>query len=105
MSNTHVSESIVFDPVKAESDFTSFSNKFTDIYNSTILENKIFSSHRNSSVKPYITLGLSKCCKTKNRLHNAWIRARGTLHERAAMVAYKTYRSALKTIIFEAKMD
>ena len=32
VSNTHVSESIVFDPVKAESDFTSFFNRFTDIY-------------------------------------------------------------------------
>ena len=105
VSNTHVSESIVFDPVKAKSDFTSFFNRFTDIYNSTILENKTFSPHRNSSVKPYITLGLSKCCKTKNRLHKTWIRARGTLHEQAAMVAYKTYRFALKTIIFKAKMD
>ena len=100
-----MSETIVFDAAKATADFSSFFDKFQSIYNSTIVENKSLSSRRNFSLKPYITLDISKACITKNRLHNAWINARGALNEQAAMTAYKSYRSALKTVIFKAKMN
>ena len=38
----------------------------------------VLTSKRNSFGKPWITTGIAKACKDKNRLHNKWIKPRGS---------------------------
>ena len=52
-----------------------------NIYNTRIVVNKVLTSKRNKYEKPWITQGLAKACKIKNKLHNKWIKSRGTSYE------------------------
>ena len=54
---------------------------------------------RNFINKPWITLAVAKSCKTKNKLHNKWINARGRPNEAQAKREFKTYRAKLRDII------
>ena len=57
------------------------------------------SKKRNFINKPWITLAVAKSCKTKNKLHNKWINARGRPNEAQAKREFKTYRAKLRDII------
>ena len=54
---------------------------------------------RNFINKPWITLAAAKSCKTKIKLHNKWINARGRPNEAQAKREFKTYRAKLRDII------
>ena len=49
--------------------------------------------------KPWITTGLALSCKIKNKLHNKWIKARGTTTEHVKKIEYKNYSSKLRNLI------
>ena len=46
-----------------------------------------------------INLGLANSCKTKNKLHNKWIKSRGTASETSHKTEYKSYCSKLRNLI------
>ena len=53
------------------------------------------------SEKSMINLGLANSCKTKNKLHNKWIKFRGTasVTSHKSKTEYKSYRSKLRNLI------
>ena len=101
------SDGVIYDADITRANFTCFSNTFNEIYQRNFIKVKSSASSacRNATTKPYITLALSKSCKVKNRLHNNWIRVRGTQHEHAAKEAYKSYRTTLKKLILQSKAN
>ena len=50
-------------------------------------------------------MGLAKACKVKSKLHNIWIKSRGTMKEKAAKTDNKSYRSKLKKLIQQAELN
>ena len=85
-----------------------FYNSFKDIYCKAFVISKTKDNQckkRDPFFKPYITSGIAKSCRVKNKLHNRWIRARGTQYEQSVMQAYKSYRATLKSIIFKSKFS
>ena len=72
---------------------------FTNIYSKHISVKKELSSKRNKFDKPWISIGLAKSCKTENKLHNTWIKSRGTNSESFHKAEYKSYRSKLRKVI------
>ena len=101
------SDGVIYDADITRANFTCFYNTFNEIYQRNFIKVKSSTSsiYRNATSKPYITLALAKSCKVKNRLHNNWIRARGTQYEHAAKEAYKSYRTALKKLILQSKAN
>ena len=75
--------------------FTNFYNKLSEIYSKNISVNKVLTSKRNSFDKPWITTGIAKACKVKNKLHNKWIKSRGSPLEDKCKKEYKLYHSRL----------
>ena len=61
----------ITDSHKIKSVFSKFYSKLTNIYSKHISVKKELSSKRNKFDKPWISIGLAKSCKTKNKLHNA----------------------------------
>ena len=90
---------------KVKSTFSDFYSTLTHLYNKHIVVDKVFKSNRNKYDKPWITTGLAKVCKVKSKLHNIWIKSRGTLKQNAAKTNYKSYRSKLKKLIQQAKLN
>ena len=66
---------------------------------------KGLTSKRNCFDKPWITTGIAKACKVKNKLHNNWIKSRGSRLEDKSKKEYKLYRSRLRNIIQEAELN
>ena len=90
---------------KVKSTFSDFYSTLTHLYNKHIVVDKVFKSNRNKYDKPLITTGLAKACKIKSKLHNIWIKSRGTMKENAAKTNYKSYRSKLKKLIQQAELN
>ena len=90
---------------KVKSTFSDFYSTLTHLYNKHIIVDKVFKSNRNKYDKPWITTGLAKACKIKSKLHNMWIKSRGTMKENAAKTNYKSYRSKLKKLIQQAELN
>ena len=97
------------DPIKdstlAKSTFSDFYSTLTHLYNKHVVVDKVFNSNRNKYDKPWITTGLVKAYKVKSKLHNIWIKSRGSVNENAAKTNYKSYRSKLKKLIQQAELD
>ena len=85
--------------------FSNFYNKLSEIYTKNISVDKVLTSKRNCFDKPWITTGIAKACKVKNKLHNKWIRSRGSPLEDKSKKEYKLYRSRLRNIIREAELN
>ena len=93
------------DSTVAKSTFSDFYSTLTYLYNKHIVVDKVFKSNRNKYDKPWISTGLAKACKVKSKLHNIWIKSRGTMKENAAKTNYKSYRSKLKKLIQQAELN
>ena len=89
----------IADSHKIKSVFSEFYSKLTNIYSKHISVKKELSSKGNKYDKPWISTGLAKSCKAKNKLHNAWIKSRGTNSESFYKAKYKPYRSKLRKLI------
>ena len=85
--------------------FSTFYDKLSEIYCRHISVDKVLTSKRNSFDKPWITTGIAKACKVKNKLHNKWIKSRGSPVEDNCKKEYKFYRSRLRKIIREAELN
>ena len=79
--------------------FSHFHCKLKSIYSKHISIEKSVNSKRNKYDKPWISAGLANSCKTKNKLHNKWIKSRGTASETSHKTEYKSYRSKLRNLI------
>ena len=79
--------------------FSHFHSKLKSIYSKHISIEKSVNSKRNKYDKPWISAGLANSCKTKNKLHNKWIKSRGTASETSHKTEYKSYRSKLRNLI------
>ena len=84
---------------EAQRQFSSFYTKLNDIYDNCYVEEVDNSKKRNFINKPWIALAVAKSCKTKNKLHNKWINARGRPNETQAKREFKSYRAKLRDII------
>ena len=88
---------------------TLIDHAWTNILNNStkcdVVDILTFKSNRNKYDKPRITTGLAKACKVKSKLHNKWIKSRGTMNENAAKTNYKSYRSKLKKLIQQAELN
>ena len=97
------------EPIKnstmVKSTFSDFYSTVTHLYNKHIVVDKVFKSNRNKYDKPWITTSLAKACKVKSKLHNIWIKSRGTMKENAAKTNYKSYRYKLKKLIQQAELN
>ena len=89
----------IIDKDKARLAFSEFYTKLDSAYRKHITIDKALKSKRNKFDKPWITTGLAISCKTKNRLHNKWIKSRGTTTKNVRKVEYKNYRSKLRNLI------
>ena len=89
----------ITDSHKVKSVFSEFYLKLTNIYSKHITVEKTLRSRRNKFDKPWISTGIAKSCKIKNKLHNAWIKSRGSNSESFHKAEYKSYRSKLRKII------
>ena len=87
------------DSTLVKSAFSDFYSTFLHFCNKHIVVDKVFKSSRNKYDKPWITTGFAKACKVKSKLHNIWIKSRGTMKENVAKTNYKSYRSKLKKLI------
>ena len=96
---------LIKDSTVVKSTFSDFHSTLTHLYNKHIVVDKVFKSNRNKYEKPWITTGLAKACKVKSKLHNIWIKSRGTMKENAAKTNYKSYRSKLKKLIQQAELN
>ena len=85
--------------------FSSFYDKLSKIYCKHISVDKVLTSKRNSFDKPWITTGIAKACKVKNKLHNKWIKSSGSPVEDNYKKENKLYRSRLRNIIREAELN
>ena len=92
-SNPHISSK------EAQRQFSSFYTRLKDIYDGCFVEEVDNNKKRNFINKPWIILAVAKSCKTKNKLHNKWIDARGRPNEAHAKREFKTYRAKLRDII------
>ena len=79
--------------------FSQFYEQLTLTYSNNIIIDKNFTSKRNKYDKPWISEGIAKSCKTKNKLHNKWIKSRGSMTENFHKTEYKSYRSKLRNLI------
>ena len=95
----------ITDSHKVKPVFSEFYLKLTNIYSKHITIEKTLGSIRNKFDKPWISTGIAKSCKIKNKLHNAWIKSRGTSSERFPKAEYKSYRSKLRKIIRLSKTN
>ena len=88
---------------------TLIDHAWTNILNNStkcdVVDILTFKSNRNKYDKPRITTGLAKACKVKSKLHNKWIKSRGTMNENAAKTNYKSYRSKFKKLIQQAELN
>ena len=87
------------DSTLVKSAFSDFYSTLLHFCNKHIVVDKVFKSSRNKYDKPWITTGFAKACKVKSKLHNIWIKSRGTMKENVAKTNYKSYRSKLKKLI------
>ncbi|NRB82010.1 MAG: reverse transcriptase family protein, partial [Saccharospirillaceae bacterium] len=101
----HVPGGVIFDAETSTANFNIFYTKLNSLYNTHVVEEGVVTGKRNFVNKPYINMSIAKACKMKNKLHNRWIRARGSSQETLAMNEYKSYRSVLRDIIKKAKSD
>ena len=87
------------DSNKVRAMFSQFYEQLALTYSNNIIIDKNFKSKRNKYDKPWISEGIAKSCKTKNKLHNKWIKARGSMTENFHKTEYKSYRSKLRNLI------
>ena len=95
----------ILDKDKATLASLKFYTKFDNIYSKHITIDTVLTSKRNKFDKPWITTGLVLSCKIKNKLHNKWIKARGTTIEHVKKIEYKNYRSKLRNLIRASEIN
>ena len=105
ISNFDFGPEFITDSSTIGSLFTNFCNKLSEIYSKNISVDKLLTSKRNGFDKPWITTGIAKACKVKNKLHNKWIKSRDSPLEDKCKKEYKLYRSRLRNIIREAELN
>ena len=99
VSSFNPNDDPILDKDKARLAFSKFYTKLDNIYSKHITIDTVLTSKRNKFDKPWITTGLALSCRIKNKLHNKWIKARGTTTEHAKKIEYKNYRSKLRNLI------
>ena len=106
-SNIFLNDEVVYDQTIAKDNFEYFNTHFEELYKKAFIISKTIKnkSKRDPFFKPYITTAIAKSCKIKNKLHNCWIKSRGSSYEQIAMARYKSYRSSLKSIIAASKAN
>ena len=87
------------------SNFTTFHNNLSKIHDECFLEIVPTKSHRNYNSHPWITTAISKSCKFKSNLYKRWTRANDSPRGPILYEQYKFYRSKLRDIIREAKVN
>jgi hypothetical protein len=87
------------DPALSASNFSDYYSNLSSLYNTHFITEKKLTNNRNFFDKPWITMGIAKACKIKNRLHNKWINSRGKFNEAEAGSEYKNYRTHLRKLI------
>ena len=92
-------------PQHTVDEFNTFYTRLLDIYNSNFLEDFDISQKRNFLNKQWITMGIAKSCKVKNKLHSESIKHRGRAKEQETKNAFISYRAKLRDIIRQAKSD
>ena len=105
LSNFDFGPEFITDSSTIRSLFTNFYNKLSEICSKNISVDKVLTSKRNCFDKPWITTEIAKACKVKNKLHNKWIKSRGSPLEDKCKKEYKLYRSRLRNIIREAELN
>ena len=105
LSHFNFDTEFITDSSTIRSLFSNFYGKVSEIYCKHISVDKVLTSKRNSFDKPWITTGIAKACKVKNKLHNKWIKSRGSPLEEKCKKEYKLYRSRLRNIIREAELN
>ena len=78
----------IIDKDKVRLAFSEFYTKLDSAYRKHITIDKVLKSKRNKFDKLWITTGLAISCKTKNRLHNKWIKSRGTTTENVKLMKH-----------------
>ena len=87
------------DSNKVRAMFSQFYEQLALTYSNNIIIDENFKSKRNKYDRPRISEGIAKSCKTKNKLHNKWIKSRGSMTENFHKTEYKSYRSKLRNLI------
>ena len=102
-----MNDEVVYDQTIAKDNFEYFNTHFEELYKKAFIISKTIKnkSKRDPFFKPYITTAIAKSCKIKNKLHNCWIKSRGSSYEQIAMARYKSYRSSPKSIIVASKAN
>ena len=106
-SNIVLHDEVVYDQSIAKDNFDYFNTRFEELYREAFIINKTIKnkSKRDPFFKPYIAKAIAKSCKVKNKLHNSWIKSRGSSYEQITMARYKSYRSSLKSLIATSKAN
>ena len=105
VSSFNPNDDPILDKDKARLAFSKFYTKLDNIYSKHITIDTVLTSKRNKFDKPWITTGLALSCKIKNKLHNKWIKARGTTTEHVKKIEYKNYRSKLRNLIRASEIN
>ena len=85
--------------------FTNFHENLSTIHDECFLDTMPSNSKRNYNNHPWISMGIEKSCKLKNKLHKKWKRNKGTVHGLLLYEKYKFYRAKLRDVIKQAKID
>ena len=92
-------------PAECQNDFDEFYNDLLESYNKCFIDTVDFATTRNFVDKPWISVGLAKSSKTKNKLHVDWIKARrrGDSRVEAYKDKYYDYRRRFNVLVREAQ--
>ena len=105
---SELTSSMELDNTTIADNFTNFHQQFSKIHDECFIEtvsNSSLSSRRNYNSHPWITTAISKSCKYKSILYKKWIRVKGTHLGPNAYEDYKLYRSKLRDIIKNSKVN
>ena len=105
VSSFNANDDPIVDKDKARLAFSEFYSNLNGIYKKHITIDTVLKSKRNKFDKPWITTGLALSCKIKSKLHNKWIKARGTTTEHVKKIEYKNYRSKLRNLIRASEIN
>ena len=85
--------------------FSNFHSKLSTIHNDCFSETILSNSKRNYVNHPWITTGIAKSCNLKNKLYKKWTKVKGSTQGPKFYEKYQFYRSKLRDIIREAKVN
>ena len=83
---------------QTDSAYEAFLNKFTSLYDNIFLQICGYGKIENTK-KPWITKGILKSSKTKQRLYDKFLKSKTYEHE----ISYKNYRKLFESIKQRAK--